>query len=183
MRTRRYPSGLTDAQWPLVAPHIPPAKSGGGSVAICRQGVREGLRSSERFRQAASSSSRWLTNRTASASGQSPRPKARLAADVAGDVKRSGLALAQRVHHLEAPDCGVGRLQRLEATDGADQLLQLTMVGLDHVVQVLGLSMDGVLRAFTLLLQLGERRGIGRRLVRVDDVRQFPVLQIGRAHV
>jgi len=29
MRTRRYPSDLTGAQWALVAPHIPPAKSGG----------------------------------------------------------------------------------------------------------------------------------------------------------
>jgi putative transposase len=29
MRTRRYPSDLTDAQWALVAPHVPPAKSGG----------------------------------------------------------------------------------------------------------------------------------------------------------
>lgn len=29
MRTRRYPSDLTDAQWAVVAPHIPAAKSGG----------------------------------------------------------------------------------------------------------------------------------------------------------
>jgi len=29
MRTRCYPSDLTDAQWALVAPHIPAAKSGG----------------------------------------------------------------------------------------------------------------------------------------------------------
>jgi putative transposase len=29
MRTRYYPSDLTDAQWALVAPHIPSAKSGG----------------------------------------------------------------------------------------------------------------------------------------------------------
>jgi putative transposase len=29
MRTRHYPSDLTDAQWALVAPHIPEAKAGG----------------------------------------------------------------------------------------------------------------------------------------------------------
>jgi transposase len=29
MRYRRYPSDLTDAQWALVASHIPSAKSGG----------------------------------------------------------------------------------------------------------------------------------------------------------
>jgi putative transposase len=29
MRRRRYPSDLTDLQWALVLPHIPPAKAGG----------------------------------------------------------------------------------------------------------------------------------------------------------
>ena len=29
MRRRRYPSDLTDPQWALVSPHIPPAKTGG----------------------------------------------------------------------------------------------------------------------------------------------------------
>jgi putative transposase len=29
MRTRSYAADLTDAQWALVAPHIPAAKSGG----------------------------------------------------------------------------------------------------------------------------------------------------------
>ena len=29
MRYQRYPSDLTDAQWALVAPHIPSAKCGG----------------------------------------------------------------------------------------------------------------------------------------------------------
>ena len=29
MRRRRYPSDLTDLQWALVSPHIPPAKAGG----------------------------------------------------------------------------------------------------------------------------------------------------------
>src|SRR3984957_14243639 len=97
--------------------------------------------------------------------------QAYLAADIAREVERSGLAFAQRTHDLEALDRGIGRLQSLEATDRADQLLQLAMVRLDHVVQVLGLSMDGVLRAFTLLLQLGKSRSVGGRLIRVDDVR------------
>src|SRR5271170_1523257 len=34
-----------------------------------------------------------------------------------------------------------------------------------------------VLRTLALLLQLGERRGVGRRLVGVDDARLIPVLQ------
>jgi len=102
---------------------------------------------------------------------------ARLATDVARDIEGPGLALAQCVHDLEALDRRVGRLQCLEATDGADQQLQLAMVGLEHVVQIFDLPMDGVLGACTLLLQFSNRRRVGRRLVRVDDVRQFPLLQ------
>jgi hypothetical protein len=50
MRTRHYPSDLTDAQWALVAPHIPAAKSGGrrrigtaGSPARCAQAAPKSL--------------------------------------------------------------------------------------------------------------------------------------------
>ncbi len=71
-----------------------------------------------------------------------------LATDVAGDIKGSGLSLAQRAHHLEALDRGVGCFQRLEAANRTNQLLQLAMVGLQPVVQVLDLSMDGVFWAF-----------------------------------
>ena len=100
--------------------------------------------------------------------------QAGFATDVAGDVERSGLPFAQRAHHFEALDRGVCCFQRLEAANRANQLLQLAMVGLQPVVQVLDLSVDGVFWAFALLLQLCKRDGIGRRLVRVDDVRSGP---------
>ena len=51
------------------------------------------------------------------------------------------------------------------------------MVDLDDVVQVLDPSAHGILMALTLFLQLGEGRGIGRRLVRVDYLRLLPALQ------
>ena len=77
--------------------------------------------------QAASSSSRSLTNCTASANAEAPRPKARLTANVAGNVEDRHLVFAQRAHHLEAFDRRRGRLQRLEASDRADQLLLVSL--------------------------------------------------------
>ena len=103
--------------------------------------------------------------------------EARLTANVTGDVEDCRLTFAERAHHLEAFDRRIGRLQRLEASDRADQLLQLAMIGLDNVVEILHLPMLCVLRTLALLLQLGERRGVGRRLVGVDDARLVPVLQ------
>jgi hypothetical protein len=51
------------------------------------------------------------------------------------------------------------------------------VVGLDDVVQILDLLVLCVLRALAFGLQLGESGGIGRRLVGVDDLRLFPILQ------
>ena len=68
-----------------------------------------------------------------------------LAADVTRDVEGRRLSLAERAHHLEALDRCVGSLQRLEASDRSDQLLQLSVVSLDDVVQVLDLSMQRLL--------------------------------------
>ncbi len=51
-----------------------------------------------------------------------------LASDVTRDIEGRCLSFAERVHHFEAFDGCVGRLQRLEASDRSDQLLQLPMV-------------------------------------------------------
>ena len=72
-----------------------------------------------------------------------------LAAYVTCDVEGCGLAFSQRAHHLEAFDRRVGRLQRLEALDPPDQLLELAVVRFDDVVQVFDLSMDGLFWALT----------------------------------
>lgn len=39
----RYPSDLTDAEWRLVEPLIPPAKQGGGKRTVCMREVVNGL--------------------------------------------------------------------------------------------------------------------------------------------
>ena len=57
-----------------------------------------------------------------------------LADNAALEGEHPGLALAQRAHHLEALDRGVGRLQRLEPAHGPDQQLELAVVGLDKTL-------------------------------------------------
>ena len=42
-RGLRYPSDLTDAEWALIAPRIPPAKRGGRSRSVDLRAVVEGL--------------------------------------------------------------------------------------------------------------------------------------------
>ena len=88
-----------------------------------------------------------------------------------------GLTLAQRAHHLEALDRGVGRLHRLEPAHGPDQQLELAVVGLDDVVEVFHLPVPRFLRALALGLQLCDGSGIGRRLVGVEHLRLLPLLQ------
>ena len=42
-RGLRYPSDLTDAEWELIAPQIPPARRGGRPRSVDLRGVVEGL--------------------------------------------------------------------------------------------------------------------------------------------
>jgi len=113
--------------------------------------------------------------------GRGALDQTRLANDVAREVEDRRLTLAQRTHHLKALDRRIGRLHRFETPHRPDQLLELAMVGLDDVVQILDLPVLGVLGTLAFGLQFGESGGIGRRLVGVDDLRLFPILQTPEA--
>jgi transposase len=67
MRTRCYPSDLTDAQWALVAPHIPAPKSGGRPRTTAVRAVFKAiiylLRTGCQWRQLPSDFPRWPTVR------------------------------------------------------------------------------------------------------------------------
>src|SRR4051794_1136286 len=62
------------------------------------------------------------------------------------DVEDRYPTFAERAHHLKAFDRRIGRLQRLEASDQADHLPQLAVIGLDNVVEIHYLPMLRVLR-------------------------------------
>jgi hypothetical protein len=81
--------------------------------------------------------------------------------NIADDVEGRCLCLAERAHHLEAFDRRVGRLERFEASDRLDQLLELAMIGLDNVVEVFDLPVLRIGRTPTLpsLAPPGQRRG------------------------
>jgi hypothetical protein len=53
----------------------------------------------------------------------------------------------------------------------------LAMIGFDDIVQILDRSMHRFLRTFAFGLQLRNCDPVGRRLVRVDDLRLLPILQ------
>ena len=79
---------------------------------------------------------------------------ASLPVDVLREVEDCRLALAQRTHHLKPPDGRIGGLQRFETPHWTNQLLQLTVIGLDDIVQILDLSVHRLLKAFAFGLQL-----------------------------
>src|SRR6516164_1778290 len=123
------------------------------------------------------------TNGTASVSVHGPRPKARSTRRASPTMSRVRLKIAAWLcgahasPQIKALDRRVGRLHRFETAHRPNQLLQLAVVGLDDVVQILDLPVLCVLWALAFGLQPGESGGIGRRLVGVDDLRLFPILQ------
>lgn len=57
-----------------------------------------------------------------------------------------------------------------------DQPFELAVVGLNNVVEKLGLAMFALLRALTFLFQLSSGDWIAAVLIGVNDVRYLPVL-------
>ena len=131
---------LALAVWP---PRILLFHAGNGSVAICSVGAR--IVSSTplgcfEFESCADELDYFSQCRGAKA--KSSLDDAGFTTNVVCDVEGGCLSFTKCAHHLEALDRRIGRLQRLEAADRADQLLQLAVVSLDDVVQILDLSMQ-----------------------------------------
>ncbi len=78
-----------------------------------------------------------LLGEAAWAEAEGALDQARLANNVAREVENRRLTFAECTHHLKALDRRVGRLHRFEPAHRPNQLLELTVVGLDDVVQIL----------------------------------------------
>lgn len=51
-----------------------------------------------------------------------------------------GLAFSQGAHHLETLDRGISGFQWFESANGLDELFELAVISLDHIVQIFDLS-------------------------------------------
>src|SRR3546814_20885170 len=72
---------------------------------------------------------------------------------------------------------GIGRGERFETAHRLDQYLELSVIGLDHVIEILHLPVGRLPVQLSFALQFGDRCTIARRFVGIERGRLFPVLQ------
>ncbi len=89
----------------------------------------------------------------------------------------ASLSFAQGSHDFESLDRGIGRGDRFETAHRLDQYLELSVIGLDHVIEILHLPVGRLPVQLSFALQFGDRCTIARRFVGIERGRLFPVLQ------
>ncbi|GHK58169.1 hypothetical protein KPZU09_79050 [Klebsiella pneumoniae] len=123
----------------------------------------------------------WLSMPMASVSAEGPMPKAlhkaHLAPDAGLQAPGASLSFAQGSHDFESLDRGIGRGDRFETAHRLDQYLELSVIGLDHVIEILHLPVGRLPVQLSFALQFGDRCTIARRFVGIERGRLFPVLQ------
>ena len=87
------------------------------------------------------------------------------------------LSLSDCVHRLIALDGSRRAFGRPEPEAGSDALLDESMVLLDDVVHVRRSSTTTTLGKFTGLSQFGDRRGVRRMAIYIDDPRGRPIAE------
>src|SRR3546814_6064574 len=68
--------------------------------------------------------------------------KAHLASDAGLQAPGASLSFAQGSHDFESLDRGIGRGDRFETAHRLDQYLELSVIGLDHVIELLNLPVE-----------------------------------------
>src|SRR3546814_12892655 len=68
--------------------------------------------------------------------------KAHLAPDAGLQAPGASLSFAQGSHDFESLDRGIGRGDRFETAHRLDQYLELSVIGLDHVIEILHLPVE-----------------------------------------
>src|SRR3546814_2944350 len=69
--------------------------------------------------------------------------KAHLAPDAGLQAPGASLSFAQGSHDFESLDRGIGRGDRFETAHRLDQYHELSVIGLDHVIEILHLPVGG----------------------------------------
>src|SRR3546814_5767822 len=77
----------------------------------------------------------------------------------------ASLSFAQGSHDFESLDRGIGRGDRFETAHRLDQYLELSVIGLDHVIEILHLPVGRLPVQLSFALQFGDRCTIARRFV------------------
>src|SRR3546814_8445136 len=89
--------------------------------------------------------------------------KAHLAPDAGLQAPGASLSFAQGSHDFESLDRGIGRGGRFETAHRLDQYLELSVIGLDHVIEILHLPVGRLPVQLSFALQFGDRCTIARR--------------------
>src|SRR3546814_3211110 len=91
---------------------------------------------------------------------------------------RQKTAYEMRISDLSSDVCSSDlRGDRFETAHRLDQYLELSVIGLDHVIEILHLPVGRLPVQLSFALQFGDRCTIARRFVGIERGRLFPVLQ------
>src|SRR3546814_12644821 len=90
--------------------------------------------------------------------------KAHLAPDAGLQAPGASLSFAQGSHDFESLDRGIGRGDRFETAHRLDQYLELSVIGLDHVIEILHLPVG----------RRSEERRVGKECVSTCRSRWSP---------
>ena len=86
----------------------------------------------------------------------------------------ASLSLRRARMTSESLDRGIGRGDRFETAHRLDQYLELSVIGLDHVIEILHLPVGRLPVQLSFALQFGDRCTIARRFVGIERGRLFP---------
>src|SRR3546814_3466301 len=97
--------------------------------------------------------------------------KAHLAPDAGLQAPGASLSFAQGSHDFESLDRGIGRGDRSETAHRLDQYLELSVIGLDHVIEILHLPVGRlpVQLSFALQFRSEEHTSELQSLMRISS--------------
>src|SRR3546814_15641251 len=94
--------------------------------------------------------------------------KAHLAPDAGLQAPGASLSFAQGPHDFESLDRGIGRGDRFETAHRPDPYRELSVIGLEHVIQIIPLPEARLPVQLSVALQFGARCTLTSRFVAIE---------------